>query len=189
METIEYVEIYENILSDELCDEIIDKFEKQENKYPGHTGSGLNTNIKLTTDFHLIRQQDNEWNDIDKKLYIGLNKCLVKYREKYKAFQVYTEITDTGFQIQRYISNEGFYIYHNDYRNDNDKYRILTFLFYLNDVEKGGETEFLYGRLKVKPEKGKCVLFPAWWTFPHSGLIPISNNKYIATGWLHYKNS
>ena len=186
MEIIEFIEIYENVLSSELCDEIIDKFEREEKKFPGKTALGLNLNIKFTTDLHLKDVSGNEWIEIDKKLYSGLNKCIKEYREKYQAFRIYTEMKDTGFQIQRYIANEGFYIYHHDFRAETSRYRILTFLFYLNDVDEGGETEFLYGRLKVKPQKGKCVLFPASWTCPHSGLMPKSNNKYIVTGWLYF---
>ena len=56
-------------------------------------------------------------------------------------------------------------------------------MLYLNDVDEGGETEF-WGTLKVKPEAGKLILFPATWTYPHCANIPISNAKYIITGWL-----
>ena len=65
--------------------------------------------------------------------------------------------------------------------------RKLTFLWYINDVEEGGETEF-FGNHKIKPEAGKLILFPASWTFPHCGKMPISDDKYIITGWLweHY---
>ena len=65
--------------------------------------------------------------------------------------------------------------------------RHLTFLWYLNDVEEGGETEF-WGQYGIKPEAGKLILFPASWTFPHKANVPISSDKYIITGWLwqHY---
>ena len=118
-------------------------------------------------------------------MYDALNKCLTQYRDKYDAFKLFNKIDDTGFQIQRYLKNEGFYTYHHDFYIEHKKYRILTFLFYLNDVEEGGETEFFYGKLKVKPETGKCVLFPASWTFPHKAIMPISNDKFVVTGWLH----
>ena len=64
-----------------------------------------------------------------------------------------------------------------------DSCRIVTFLFYLNDVEEGGETFFYNG--KVKPEAGKLILFPATWTYNHKGNMPISNDKYIVTGWFY----
>jgi hypothetical protein len=65
------------------------------------------------------------------------------------------------------------------------KNRIITYLWYLNDVEEGGETDFPDINIKVKPETGKLVLFPATWDFPHCGKMPISSNKYIVTGWLY----
>jgi len=182
---IEYLEEYENVLDKEFCDYIISEFLKEKNIHPGCTSKGLDTNIKKTTDFHLKNNSSEIWTQIDKKLYEGLNKCLSKYRNKYEAFKIFTEISDTGFQVQHYIKNEGFYIYHHDFLVDKEKYRILTFLFYLNDVDEGGETEFLYNRLKVKPKTGKCILFPASWTFPHRANIPLSNDKFIVTGWLH----
>jgi hypothetical protein len=52
-------------------------------------------------------------------------------------------------------------------------------------VNEGGETEFFNGRIKIKPEKGKLLLFPSTWTFMHKGNTPISSNKYIVTGWLY----
>jgi len=57
-------------------------------------------------------------------------------------------------------------------------------LWYLNDVECGGETEF-FGNYTIKPEAGKLVFFPSEWFFPHSGKKPVSNNKYVIAGWLY----
>ena len=90
--------------------------------------------------------------------------------------------------IQKYQKNKGKYVYHNDASFESTKYRVITYIWYLNDVEEGGETEF-FGEYCVKPEKGKLVLFPASWTFPHCGKIPISHDKYIVTGWLYIEQS
>ncbi len=183
----EYLEIYENVLSKDLCKKIINLFLDEPNKHEGCTSGGLNKEVKNTSDFHLQNNPTEEWSEIDSKLYDVLNQCLTQYRNKYAAFQVFNNIDDTGFQVQQYLKNDGFYVYHHDFLLNKDKYRILTFLFYLNDVEEGGETEFFYGKIRVKPEAGKCILFPASWTFPHKALMPISDDKFIITGWLHQK--
>jgi hypothetical protein len=83
--------------------------------------------------------------------------------------------------------NEGRYVYHHDFSIDlkNKKNRVITYLWYLNDVDLGGETDFLNGEIKVVPECGKLILFPASWTYPHKGCIPKSSNKYIITGWIY----
>ena len=63
--------------------------------------------------------------------------------------------------------------------------RVLTWLFYFNDVTEGGETELLHYSMRVKPKAGRLIIFPAYFTHTHRGNPPISNNKYIATGWYH----
>ena len=89
--------------------------------------------------------------------------------------------------LQKYEKNKGKYTYHNDFNIDYEKkrYRVVTFLWYLNDVEEGGQTEFWGGKHKIKAEKGKLILFPAAWNFPHRGCMPISDNKYIITNWFY----
>ena len=58
---------------------------------------------------------------------------------------------------------------------------------YLNDVENGGETEFYYQKIKVKPEKGLTLIWSADWTFMHRGITTINEDKYIITGWFEFK--
>ncbi|MCU0767784.1 MAG: 2OG-Fe(II) oxygenase [Gammaproteobacteria bacterium] len=61
----------------------------------------------------------------------------------------------------------------------------LRELWYLNDVPgPGGETEFLYQDVKVRPERGKLVLFPPFWTHEHRAAPVRSGAKYIATTWV-----
>jgi hypothetical protein len=88
------------------------------------------------------------------------------------------------FVIQKYEKNKGKYIFHDDSRIDytNTKHRIFTYIWYLNDLHEGGETEFI--NFKIIPEKGKLLLFPACTFFPHCGKMPISDDKYIITGWI-----
>ena len=102
------------------------------------------------------------------------------------CFPLKNFLYENSFQIQRYRKNVGKYIYHHDHdiRFDQKDHRVITYLWYLNTVEEGGQTE-LWKTIKIKPEEGKLLLFPASWTFPHSGLMPESNDKYIITGWLY----
>ena len=59
---------------------------------------------------------------------------------------------------------------------------------YLNDVKQGGETEWYYQKLKVRPEKGLTVIWSADWTFTHKGHTTIDEDKYIITGWFDFKS-
>ena len=63
---------------------------------------------------------------------------------------------------------------------------MLVWTVYLNDIDKGGETEFLYQSERIKAKKGRVVFFPANWTHIHRGNPPLSETKYIATGWYNF---
>lgn len=182
--------IYENekSLSVELCRDIILLFEDDEDdgKYQGVTGGGLNKHIKDTTD--LVITNIPRWENISSCLKRELQKNLVDYVKRLNNTIDYRVINDLNLstfsmQMQKYDRNKGRYVYHNDSRIENNRTRMITFIWYLNDVIEGGETE-IWSHLKIKPSAGKLLLFPSCWTFPHRGNVPISSDKYIITGWL-----
>lgn len=177
-----FIKVYQNTLSDKVCDEIINKFEKSE-IYDGVTAGGCNHNIKKTKDFHLSHGKIEDWKELDTALYSSLTKHLQKYYAE-TQLKPMENLEDTGFQIQRYRKKDGHYVMHHDASREFDKYRVLTFLWYLNDVPEGGETNF-YNKIWVTPRKGQLVLFPANWNHEHMGCMPISNDKYIVTGWIY----
>ena len=81
--------------------------------------------------------------------------------------------------------------YHYEQQSDDiqSQGRILTFMYYLNDIEEGGETEFVYqDRLKIKPTTGTLLIWPAGFTHTHRGLPPLDGDKYISTSWLENIN-
>ena len=186
--------IYEkpNSLSKKNCEKIMELFEKETNtKYEGVTQGGLNKSVKNTTDY-VIDKTDNNWSDIYNVLSLELQTNIKLYinslyensfDDKYKYFEN-NKLTTENFMVQRYIKKHGKYIYHHDFSKKNNTHRVITFLWYLNTIEEGGETEF-WGNYTIKPEQGKLIFFPALWCYPHCGNIPLSDNKYIITGWLY----
>jgi len=189
-------------ICDDLCDEIINLFNNESNKFEGLTLGGIQKDVKDTTDF-IIPNNCEKWykihNFLLKELTINIEQYIdcISSCENYKKYKNTTtdfviikknDIIFYNFMIQRYLQNQGKYIYHDDssINLEKNEYRIMTYLWYLNDVEEGGETVF-WNDYKIKPEKGKLILFPACWTFPHCGRMPISSNKYIITGWIYQK--
>ena len=55
---------------------------------------------------------------------------------------------------------------------------------YLNTVEEGGETEFLYINKRIKAQQGRLIIFPAGFTHTHRGNPPIGQDKYIVSTWV-----
>lgn len=177
----EFIKVYERNLDEELCHSIIERFELDDRKTPGVTGGGLLPEVKDSMDLMITNR--SEWADIDSALHEALNKPA---QDMFAMLQEYANAVcnprDTGYQIQRTLPGGG-YAWHNDSCVYDDFYeRVFTYIWYLNTVEEGGETEFL--DTKIKPVVGKLVLFPATWTFLHRGLPPARGRKYICTGWM-----
>jgi prolyl 4-hydroxylase len=63
--------------------------------------------------------------------------------------------------------------------------RFMTAIIYLN-APSGGETVFPDLGLSIAPEPGKLLAFPPLWLFPHAGLAPKSEPKYILHTYLCY---
>jgi len=203
-----YIYINKSFLSKELCNIIIEMFEDEINgKYEGLTAGGITKDVKKTTDFIIPKElKDNndftikKWSKIQKILSEELDRNVNKYinniftslnidkKENNTKYNVFSQkfLTHDKFMIQKYNKNDGKFTYHDDFKIDWDlqRYRVITYIWYLNNVENGGETE-IWDDFKIKPETGKLLLFPASWTFPHRGIMPISDNKYIITGWLY----
>lgn len=192
-----YIYIKQRSISQELCKDIIELFENEgDNRYRGYTLGGVHEEIKKSLDFFIEKNnKTSKWHKIARLLQKELHKNVFLYMEKLKAefskeyeYYLNTGLFEFGYQMQKYDKNDGKYVFHHDFTNDHEKkiHRVVTFLWYINTVEDGGETEFDFG-LKIKPEVGKLILFPASWTFPHRGNMPISGDKYIITGWLYTK--
>ncbi len=96
--------------------------------------------------------------------------------------------------VQKYKKNRGGYphwhseIYPQD-ASCESLHRNLLFMFYLNDIKEGGETEFFYQKRKISPQKGTLVIAPAGFTHTHRGHVPKSDDKYIVTSWIMFNRA
>lgn len=174
-------------LPDFLCDDMIARFEANEaDQYAGRVGAAMNSNtgLKKTTD--LIASGKAHWKDVDNNLFRSLAMALKEFREVYPYFADMSRFKDMGYNLQRYQEGE-YYHWHVDADNEALAPRQLVALWYLNDVEEGGETDFIHQQASVTPEKGKLMLFPPFWTHEHRAAVVKKGVKYIATTWITFR--
>ena len=172
-----------NVLSPEICNSIIERFENDKEKVKGriaYGGSGFKVmeNMKNTTEVLLTGR--NEWKDVDSIL----NECINCNLKKYLTFlkntidaeqeihplsniPFITETDDVGYSIQKTTKGCRYAWHYDGGIGANDFANILIYLNTL-DYDEGGCTKFINGR-KVKPEAGKMLIFPSTWNFVHSG--------------------
>ena len=191
--------VRDNALTKEFCENTINLFEKI--KYDGdingnHGGWGA-IGVKSHKDFDIKKSWDYLINsevlpEQDAVFFKSLGEHLKEYTELLSGSmkglkKEYFSLVDSGYQLQKTYPGDG-YIWHNDFGNGgmglDYGVRILTYIWYLNDVEVDGYTEFMDGT-KVQPKAGRILIFPCTWEYMHRGFPPKSEDKYICTGWLH----
>lgn len=194
MEVIRHVGIFKNAVPKDLCDKFIQMFElAHENNavYTRHQAENVPSVIKddtsRTVDLTLPLGDigDNQTPYEFMKLFWPL---LDQYAEKYGALRDGPEMWIPSFKIQKTNPTQGYHVWHFENAGlEALEARVLTFMVYLNDVEEGGETEFLYESVRVKPETGKLLIWPVSYTHTHRGNPPLSGTKYIITASLKWK--
>lgn len=177
--------IYEkfNALDSALCANMIDRFEAAiDEQYEGRIGQQADQDQTVKKTVDLVVSGKEHWKDIDRALFSSLKDALFEFREAFPFFK--GPFKDMGYGIQRYNPGE-YYHWHIDGGSHDFSHRQLVALWYLNDVPgPGGETEFLFQDIKIKPETGKLVLFPPFWTHEHRAVTLNEGVKYIATTWV-----
>ena len=161
----DFIGIYENALDKKTCLELIDYFDKSSEK---GTRNSLENVKGFQTDI-----QDSFTELYDPRLVkIVKNKlfdCIENYRKKYRHFAPCVTIKDV--KLQKTLPTEGYHVFHHENLGFfSEEYPLIWLMrkavwtLYLNDVEEGGETEFLYQSLRIKPKQGTICIFPGEFT-------------------------
>ena len=170
-----------------VCDELIRFFEEhQEQQKQGVTTDGLNTARKNSLDMPIAPADINLPSHKAIKKYIGqLYNCYADYAKQWPFLEKTFPVVDIGrFNLQKYNPGGHFAHIHSERTDIASLHRLFAFMTYLNDDFEDGHTHFIHQQLKIKPEKGKTLIWPAEWTHAHAGEVVTSGSKYIATGWL-----
>lgn len=177
--------IYDGALSPEFCRDVIERFENDPRKLKGKVGEGAyRPEFKGTTEIDFVETPEG-WEDVVASVTRNLQHHLRLYMQKWaRAFQS-VELSHEGFRMARYDPGQQF-SWHSD-NIGSTVTRVITAQWFLNTVEEGGATEFLWQGRAVEPREGRLMLAPVGWTFYHRGAPPHSGPKYIMITQLHQK--
>lgn len=187
----EFVGIYENSFTKKECDNTIELFEKYHKL--NYTYSRPHGNFsKDDTSINVDPTIELDWNlefisEFHNRFY---NYIYPLYNYQYPILQNLGKHGLKYIKVQKTCPTQGYHTWHCEHNSSCiTQNRILSWILYLNDVKEGGETEFLYQSLRFKPKAGTFILFPAHFTHIHRGNPPLSDVKYIATGWIEFLNT
>ncbi len=163
------------------CEVAINYFEKRVDLQTiGEVGGQINFDRKKCTEMYLKRKEYTLFENT-------LQKYLKIYTKKY-SFANNLEPWDFSptFKIQKYNPGEGYFFTHCENGCKETSKRVLAWMIYLNDVRDGGHTHFPYQNKKYQPRTGDILIWPAYFTHSHNGLVSKKSAKYIATGWCEF---
>ena len=171
------VKVYENVLpnADEFITFAVNR--PEERWTPSYVGGDK----KLVTGMRNSREFSMKYGLNEPKMFFDLAHII------FQATKLYADENGFRFSLMEpvtmleYLPNQGFYDLHVDAGPSHP--RVCSALLYLNDVDEGGETWFDKQGLKIKPEKGKLIVFPASYAYSHQAMPPVSGNKYVAVTW------
>lgn len=105
-----------------------------------------------------------------------VKEYLYNYSQRYEVGFAYVENT----QLLRYSAGQE---YKKHFDTGPDFPRVISALLYVNDVEEGGETRFVYFDEAVKPKAGRLVIFPSNYAYTHEAKPPTNGSKYVFVFW------
>ena len=185
-----FIGVYDNYITEEECNRAISIYEQQDrfNNTVNRIGSEK-SDIIYKQDQQLFVGAGNieVWWEELKSLIYNFNTAWNHYNQNVGACSSYgiEELKYTSLKIQKTLPTEGYHVWHLEHQKGfKNEPRAFVFSIYLNDVEEGGETEFLHFSKRVKPKTGRIVIWPAGFPYVHRGNPPLSGEKYILTSWM-----
>ena len=190
----DFIGIFPNVASKEYCEKVIRHFNQLQDSNKILTRQDIENaspNDKKNKVYFLESEQNESIQKINdvfieefKKIVWG---CYEQYVKKYGVlYDMNRHSFSESFKIQRTDVSEGYHVWHCEQSSLRYSNRLMLSILYLNDVEEGGETEFLYQCKRVMSKQGTVMLCPASYTHTHRGNPPLKGSKYIMNTWIQF---
>lgn len=204
----DFVGFYRELFPAGYCQHLINEFNRLEEGGVGSNrqqGEGAYKHIKDDHQIVINLKSHNlalfKWAETDEQglnrefekdpcdfFFDGLQRCYDEYSGKYSILRDNGNIRASVMKMQRTGPGGGYHVWHGEQGPGTHANRVVVYMLYLNNLNgEGGETEFLYQRLRIKPEENLMLVWPASYTHAHRGNPVLGEaHKYIVTGWFYY---
>ena len=171
------IEKFENIISDETCDLLINHIEDNMDKAADM--KYVDDGISLRSNNVVCRQLFLETHsELDNLVYECIQKAASMYAERYKYFLA---DGDTGYQLRK-ITDKTYEHIDNIY-TDGTKARNASIILGLNSDYEGGEFHFPEQDFSTTVKRGEAIVFPVYYLYPHYVDAPIGY-RYTINTWI-----
>ena len=181
-----YIHVFNDAISSDFCDEIIEEYDDPEDWKPGTINDYEVNDYRKCEVVYLSQDEILEKNlktrkKIDERLFNIITDHLKKYLENYDSLGYVQIKEDTGYMLLRYKTGD-YVKKHVD--TSSEQHRTLSCSLILNDDYDGGEMSFFDGEVKPDLKRGDLVIFPSSFTYPHEVLPVKSGTRYSIITWV-----
>ena len=167
----DYITVYDDVITPNICDDFVKFFE--DNK--SHS-------FKEKEDWRSFQEfRLGEFPNILDQVENILEPCIERYQKdnnisdliwpKYYDFEI--------SNIKKYLPNDNDrFDLHVDSISSKSMARYLVMIIYLTDNDSG-HTSFPDRDLRIQPKKGRLLMFPPNWCYPHIAEKVTDKPKYI----------
>ena len=178
-----YIRTYDADLEPRLCQQMIASFAGLE-RFQMRNGRGVRNGLEESawTELNVSRLSDAGFMGMFRR---QIDRALERYnRDIELAIPIPNSPALSDLTLKRYRpgEQERFQLHFDSINHVANRYLVL--LWYLNDVEQGGETRFPQLDVTVQARAGRLLMFPPYWMYQHEGLPPLSGDKYIVSTYL-----
>ena len=188
----DFVEIYDNVVSPEFCEHAIAHYhalERTRRAYSRQQAEGINKVDKDGGVAYLVDdpniQKFTTPSDILEQFHESSAKCYNHYAEKFGILSSMKLSMHQNVQLQKTPRTGGYHMWHCEHSLRSASRAVFVQL-YLNTIEEGGETEFLYQSKRINAVQGRLLMCPAGYTHTHRGNPPLKGDKFTINSWIEY---
>ncbi len=169
------------------CDEIVSYIQKNSALWGERDvgyASGNNVECKFLVLNELIKQDVTGAKEIDDLIFKRVNDVLAAFREIRLDFK---GIHDDGYTLRRIHGGTKCHVdgVHSKTAGFKNFVRCLSLIVVLNDDYDGGIFNFPNQNIRLKVKKGEVIMFPPYWTHPHSVTnVGEGQARYTINTWI-----
>ena len=174
----DYITVYDNAIDSKVCDDLV-KFFEDNKKH----------SFKEEKEWRSFQELDMSiFPDMQNDIIELLQPHIIKYKKD-------NNISDYVWPVDAVMENARFKKY---LPNTNDRFelhadatmpstltRFLAMFIYLTDNDSG-YTSFSTRDIRIQPKKGRLLMFPPNWCYPHAGEKVTDKPKYIIGTYCRY---
>jgi hypothetical protein len=178
----DFVKVYEKVIPDQLCDELIELMKTSSHKH--YQDSGYLRREELSLNIHTHPELFQKVKSIIQQIYQVYKQDIGPTSAN--LYQAYTMEYPVIVAYKPTEKNDELFHDHADAWHFDSCSRQVSVIMYFSDVKEGGGTYFSNLDIRVSPVKGRVLIFPANFMFIHRAEPPISDIKYAGIAWIHF---